>query len=53
MRRRYQFGRVERKSRKRGPDVWVFRYMDHSGDKPVYRSVEIGSVEKYPKNRKH
>lgn len=49
MRRRYQFGRVERKARKRGPDVWVFRYVDRSSGKPIYRSVEIGSVKKYAK----
>jgi len=43
MRESFQNGSVERKARKRGPDVWVFRYKD--GGK--YISRRIGTVEKY------
>jgi hypothetical protein len=28
-RQRYQFGSVERKARKKGPDVWALRYREH------------------------
>jgi len=28
-RTRYQFGSVERKARKKGPDVWALRYREH------------------------
>ena len=43
-RARYQFGSVQRKQRKLGPDVWVYRYIDSAGKK---RSVEIGDVDRY------
>lgn len=39
----YQNGSVMPKTRKKGPNVWVFRYMD--GD--VHRSKLIGTMEKY------
>ncbi len=45
-RMRYQFGAVQQKERKRGPNVWVFRFRDEHG---VKRSVEIGTVEKLPR----
>lgn len=41
----YQNGSVVRKARKRGPDVWVFRYSD---SKRVKKSEIIGSLDKYP-----
>lgn len=39
----YQNGSVVRKERSRGPDVWVFRYMDGE----THRSIRLGTVEKY------
>lgn len=43
-RTRYQFGSVQRKPRKLGPDVWVYRYIGSAGKK---LSVEIGDVDRY------
>jgi integrase len=43
-RTRYQFGSVQRKPRRLGPDIWVYRYIDSAGKK---RSVEIGDVDRY------
>ena len=40
----YQNGSVVRKTRKRGPDVWVFRYMDTDG---IQKAERIGTVEKF------
>ena len=38
-----------RKSRKRGPDVWLLRWSDKSiSGKRIYRKRAIGTVEKYP-----
>jgi excisionase family DNA binding protein len=42
---RYQFGNVERKPRKHGPDVWVYRYTD---DQKTRKSVILGTLDKYP-----
>lgn len=41
---RYQYGNLTTRKRKKGPDVWQFRWMDNG--KP--KSVLIGTVEKYP-----
>ena len=41
---RYQFGSVQRKPRKLGPDMWVYRYTDLAGKK---RSIEIGDLDRY------
>jgi len=41
----YQNGFLELKPRKRGPDVWVFRYRDSEG---ITKSEPIGTVDKYP-----
>lgn len=43
MRTRYQFGSVCLERRKRGPDVWVYRYFEHGRRKKVV----IGTVEQY------
>ena len=38
-----------RKSRKRGPDVWLLRWSDKSiSGKRIYRKRAIGTVEEYP-----
>ena len=39
----YQQGSVICKSRKRGPDVWVFRYMDDG----IQKSIPIGTTVKF------
>lgn len=41
---RYQYGNLTTRKRKKGPDVWQFRWMENG--KP--KSVLIGTVEKYP-----
>ncbi|MGA2629223.1 MAG: tyrosine-type recombinase/integrase [Terriglobia bacterium] len=42
MQARYQFGNLARRERKKGPDVWQFRYFENGKRK----SVLIGTVEK-------
>ena len=42
--RKYQYGDLRIRKRKKGPDVWQFRYVDQNGER---RSVLIGTVEKY------
>jgi integrase len=41
---RYQYGNLTTRKRKKGPDVWQFRWMENG--KP--KSVLIGTVKKYP-----
>jgi integrase len=41
---RYQYGNLTTRKRKKGPDVWQFRWMENG--KP--KSVLIGTVTKYP-----
>jgi len=48
-RHRYQFGCIERKKRKKGPDVLVLRYRETKPDgRTNHRSVLIGTVVQYP-----
>ena len=48
-RTRYQFGWLRRKSRKRGPDVWVWVYRSTTSvGKRKEISVIVGSVQQYP-----
>jgi integrase len=47
MSKRYQNGCLYRESRKRGPDVWVFRYRDGQSN----RKEIIGTVEKFATKR--
>jgi integrase len=43
-----QRGSVIRKSRKRGPDVWLFRWSEQATPgKRVYRKRVIGTLEEY------
>jgi integrase len=44
MARRYQYGDVVRRKRKKGPDVWQFRYFENGRRK----SVLIGTIERLP-----
>jgi integrase len=46
---RYQFGRLELKRRKTGPDVWVYRYYQRNpAGTATDRSVTVGAKDKYP-----
>jgi hypothetical protein len=47
-RKKMQRGSLIRKSRKRGPDVWLFRWSekDTSGNR-IYRKRVIGTLDKY------
>ena len=48
-RTRYQFGCVERKDRRKGPDVWALRYREHLPDgTDAHRSLLVGTVEQFP-----
>jgi|SRR5579884_373392 hypothetical protein len=44
MQARYQYGNIMLRKRKKGPDVWQFRWLEHGKQ----RSVLIGTVEKLP-----
>jgi integrase len=43
-----QRGCLERINRKRGPDVWQFRWSETSSGTRLYRKKVIGTVEQYP-----
>jgi excisionase family DNA binding protein len=45
MQARYQYGNLTLRKRKRGPDVWQFRWIENGR----LRSVLIGTIEKHPK----
>jgi integrase len=48
-RARHQFGWLERKKRKRGPEVWVWRYHESApGKQSSKRAVFVGDVKQYP-----
>src|SRR2546423_15666154 len=48
-RARHQFGWLEKRERKRGPEVWVWRYhADVRGGKGTKPAVVVGAVTKYP-----
>jgi integrase len=47
-RTRYQEGSVQREKRRRGPDVWVFRwYETDASGKSTYRKAIVGTVTTY------
>ena len=47
-RQRYQFGSVERKARKKGPDVWARRYREHLPDGTnCHKSLIVGALAQY------
>jgi len=47
-RTRYQFGSIERKSRKKGSDVWVLRYRESVDSSRMLRSLRIGTLDELP-----
>jgi integrase len=49
MRASFQTGSLTKTSRKRGPDVWHFRWREQdTGGKIVRRKIAVGTVEQYP-----
>jgi integrase len=44
----YQFGSLVLETRKRGPNVWVYRFLDYSNAKRMRRKVMIGTVHDLP-----
>ena len=47
-RTRYQFGCIERKTRRKGPDVWALRYRERMADGNfTHRSLIVGSIDQY------
>ena len=47
--KRYQYGTLAKKTRKRGPDVWEFRYDEPSQDGRRRRFARIiGNIASYP-----
>jgi integrase len=47
-RRAYQFGTLSLETRKRGPDVWIYRYFDFSNGKKRRPKTIVGTIEQYP-----
>jgi len=47
----YQFGTIQRESRKCGPDVWVYRYLKTENGKRSRPKVVLGDVENLPSRR--
>ena len=44
----YQYGNLERCRRKRGPDVWVYRWREYSPEGEAYRrGCMVGTVEQF------
>jgi uncharacterized protein YegP (UPF0339 family) len=46
-RAQYQQGSLDREGRKKGPDVWVFRWRAETPKGRVKRKIVVGTVEKY------
>jgi integrase len=45
----YQEGSLKIEERKRGPDVWVYRWRDtNTAGKRVYRKHQLGDLVQYP-----
>jgi integrase len=44
----YQYGTLVLEPRKRGPNVWVYRYFDIEGEKKRRRKSIVGTDEEYP-----
>ena len=47
-RTRYQQGSVQREKRRKGPDIWIFRWWETGPDgTSKYRKAQVGSVLSY------
>lgn len=44
----YQFGHLQREPRKRGPDIWVYRYLKIENGRKSRPKFKVGTVEKLP-----
>jgi hypothetical protein len=48
-RTRYQYGSLETKERKKGKEVWEFRYYETDGQgERQRRAVTVGTLQEYP-----
>jgi integrase len=47
-RNKYQYGTLVPESRKRGPDVWVYRFSESFNGRSVRRKVIVGNMEDLP-----
>jgi integrase len=45
----YQYGSLLPESRKRGPDVWVYRYFERGNPKNIRRKAVVGTLEELPR----
>jgi len=53
-RARHQFGWLEKRKRKRGPEVWVWRYhADVRGSAGTKPAIVVGDVSKIRRNQRH
>ena len=47
-RRAYQYGTLALETRKRGPNVWIYRHFDFSDGRNRRRKTIVGTIEQYP-----
>ena len=44
----YQYGTLTLEPRRRGPDVWVYRYCEVEAGRRRRRKTIVGTLERYP-----
>src|ERR1700751_4001005 len=47
-RRAYQFGTLSLETRKRGPDVWIYRHYDIANGQRRRPKIIVGTLEQFP-----
>src|SRR5690349_8545174 len=47
-RRAYQYGTLALETRKRGPDVWIYRHFDFANGRKRRPKIIVGTFEQYP-----
>ena len=45
----YQYGTLVPEPRRRGPDIWVYRFFENRNGKRVRRKVLVGTLDELPK----
>ena len=45
----YQYGTLVPEPRRRGPDIWVYRFFENRNGRRVRRKVLVGTLDKLPK----
>ena len=45
----YQYGTLVPEPRRRGPDIWVYRFFENRNGKRVRRKIIVGTLEELPK----